>query len=48
MLDKLLDRIKEIIRIEKFDATKIFFTVDDKLSGDIILPFFMILRPYKR
>ena len=38
----------EEIRIEKFDATKIFFTVDDKLSGDIILPFFMILMPYKR
>ena len=31
MLDKLLDKIKEIICIEKFDNTKILVDTDDKL-----------------
>ena len=30
MLDKVSDKIKEIIDIEKFDDTKILIDVDDK------------------
>ena len=35
MLDKALDKIKEIMVIEKFDDTKILINADDKLSDDI-------------
>ena len=35
MLDKVLDKIKEIIGIEQFDDTKIFIDMDDKLPDDI-------------
>ena len=31
MLDKVLDKIKEIIGIEKVDDTKILINTDDKL-----------------
>ena len=37
MLDKLLDKIKEILGIEKFDETKILIDKDDKLPDDITL-----------
>ena len=37
MLNKVLDRIKEIIGIEKFDYGKILINTGDKLSDDIIL-----------
>ena len=35
MLDKVLDKIQEIIGIEKFDNAKIFIDTDDKQLGDI-------------
>ena len=31
-VDKILDKIKEIVGIEKFDNTNIFINVEDKLS----------------
>ena len=37
MVDKSLDKIKEIIGIEKFDDTKIWINTNDKLSDNIIL-----------
>ena len=37
MLDKKLDKTKEIIDIEKFDKTKILIDADDKLQDDITL-----------
>ena len=36
-LDKVLDKIKEIIGIEKFDHTKILIDTDDKMPSDITL-----------
>ena len=36
LLDKVLDMIKEIIYIEKFDDTKILVSTDDELPDDII------------
>ena len=36
-LDKLLDKIKKIIDIEKFDYAKILIDTDDKLPDDITL-----------
>ena len=35
MLEKLLDKIKEIIFIRKFDDIKILIDTDDKLIADI-------------
>ena len=35
MLDKVLDRIHEIIGIKKFDNTNILTDTDDKLPDDI-------------
>ena len=35
MLDKIFDKIKEIIGIEKFADTKIMIDTDDKLPDDI-------------
>ena len=35
VLDKVLDNIKEIIGIEKFDDTKILMNTEDKLTNDI-------------
>ena len=43
MLDKVLDKIKEIIGIEKFDGTKILIYADDKFADDITLKNVMIL-----
>ena len=36
VLDKLLDRIRKIIYISKFDFNKIKVDADDKLPNDII------------
>ena len=35
MRDKVLDKIKQIIGIEKFDNSKILIDTDDKLPDDI-------------
>ena len=43
VLDELLDKIKEIIGIEKFDNTKTFTDTDDKLPDDITLKYAVIL-----
>ena len=43
MLDKVLNRIKEIIRIEKLDKTKTLIDTDDKLSQVITFKNFVIL-----
>ena len=37
MLDQTLDKIKEIISIEKFDDAKILIDTDNKLRNDITL-----------
>ena len=37
MLDKVLDKIKEILDTEKFDDTKTLMEIDDKLPDDINL-----------
>ena len=37
MLDKVLNKIKNITDIEKFDDTKILIDTDDKLPDDITL-----------
>ena len=37
MLDNVLDKIKEVIDIVKFDNTKILIDMDDKLLAHIIL-----------
>ena len=37
VLDKVLDKIEEIIGIEKFEGTKILIDTDDKLPDDIAL-----------
>ena len=43
MLDKVLDRIKEIIGIENFDDTK---DTDDKLRNNITFKNIVILMTY--
>ena len=43
MVDKVLDRIKEIIDIEKLDNTKNLINTEDKLSDDITLKTVLIL-----
>ena len=43
MLDKILDNIKEIIAIEKFDDAKILINTDDKLPYDITFKNVVIL-----
>ena len=43
MLNKVLDKIKEIISIEKFHDTKILIDADDKLLDDITLKNVVIL-----
>ena len=43
MLDKVFDKIKEIIEIIKFDDTKILFDTDDKSPDYIILKNVVIL-----
>ena len=42
-VDKVLDKIKEILVIEKFDNTKISINADDKLPNDITLRNVLIL-----
>ena len=41
--NKVLDRITEIIGIEKIDNTKILIDTDDKLSDDVTLKDIVIL-----
>ena len=43
MLDKVLDKIKEIISTEKFNDTNILIDTDDKFLDDIIFKNVMIL-----
>ena len=43
ILDKVLDKIKEIIDTKKFDDTKILIETDDKLPVDITLTNFVLL-----
>ena len=43
MLNKVLDKIKEIIGTEKFDDTKILIDTDDKLPNCISLKRFVII-----
>ena len=42
MVGRVLNKIKKIIDIEKFDDTKILIETDDKLSDDINLKKFVI------
>ena len=41
--DKVINKIKEIIGIEKFDDTKILVEMEEKLPDDIILKYVVIL-----
>lgn len=43
MLHKVLDKLKKIIDIKKFDDTKIFIDTDDKLPDDITIKSLLIL-----
>ena len=43
MLDKVLDKIKKIIGIEKFGDTEIFIGTDDTLPDDITVKNLVIL-----
>ena len=43
MLDKVLDKIKEIIGMEKFDNTEISIVTNDKLSDGITFKNGLIL-----
>ena len=43
MLDKVLDKIKEVIGIEKFDNTKILIDTDNKLPDDITMKNIVII-----
>ena len=43
LLDKVLEKLKEILHIEKFDNTKILIDTDNKLPVDITLKNIMIL-----
>ena len=43
MLDKVLDKIKMIIGIEKFGDTKILIDTDDKLDNKVPLTNVMVL-----
>ena len=44
MLDKVLDKIKEIIGMEKFDNTEILIVTNDKLSDGITFKNGLILN----
>ena len=46
MLGKVLNKIKEILGIEKFDDTKILIDTDDKLSDDVTLKYVVIFITY--
>ena len=43
ILDKVLDKIKRIVGIEKFDDTKILINTDDKLPNNITLNNVVVL-----
>ena len=43
ILDKVLDKIKEIVGFEKFEDIKILIEADDKLLDDITLENVVIL-----
>ena len=43
MLHKVLDKLKKIIDIKKFDDTKILIDTDDKLPDDITIKSLVIL-----
>lgn len=43
MLDEVLEKIRMIISIEKFDETKILINMDDQLSDQITLKRVVIL-----
>ena len=43
MLDKILEKIKEIIGVEKLNNTKILIDRDDRLTDNITLENFVIL-----
>ena len=43
MADNVLDKIKEIIGIEKFDDTKVLMNTGNKLSDDITLKIIVVL-----
>ena len=43
ILNKVLDKVKEVIDIEKFDHVKIVIKADDKIPTDTTLKNFMIL-----
>ena len=43
MLNKVLNKIKEIIGIEKFDDTTILIDIDNTLSGNIAFKKVVIL-----
>ena len=36
MIDKILEKIKEIIGVEKFNNTKILIDRDDRLTDDLL------------
>ena len=46
ILDNVLDKIKEIIRIEKFDDTGIFTATNDKLLDDVTFKNVVVLAKY--
>ena len=46
MLDKVLDKVKEIICIEKIDNTKILVDTDNRFPDDIALKNVVILNTY--
>ena len=46
MLDKVLNKIKIIIGIEKFDGTKMLIEADDKLPDDVTLKNVVILTAF--
>ena len=46
MLNKVLEKIKEIISIKEFDDTKILIDADNKLPDDITLKSVVILMVY--
>ena len=43
ILHKVLDKLKEIIKIKKLDDTKILIDTDDKLPDDITIKNLVIL-----
>ena len=46
MLNKVLEKIKEIISIKEFDDTKILIDADNKLPDDITLKSVVTLMVY--